>query len=192
MVQESCTLRVLDSCKDPGARLKNRHLEKNYRYLNRRTAFPQPELHIPTVVFPFPVAMRVDWVLLTRSQTSPIMTFRTSIHNLKTNLIASIFRRHLWHNCKTYKPERFNKNNWKGWFPKWISFSRGPFSGSTLVFGGVIIAIAYSFSAIYSFYNHHWYPSSHYHGSVENGCISEKSYLSFRVAFHFMMGERET
>ena len=29
------------------------HLEKNYRYLNRRTAFPQPELHIPTVVVPF-------------------------------------------------------------------------------------------------------------------------------------------
>ena len=67
-----------------------------------------------------------------------------------------------------------------------ISFSRGAFSGSMLVFGGVIIAIAYSFSAIYSFYTHHWYPSSHCHGSVENGCISEKNYLSF----HFHDGRK--
>ena len=57
-------------------------------------------------------------------------------------------------------------------------------------FQGIIIAIAYSFSAIYSFYNHRWYPSSHCHGSVENGCISEKNYLSFRVAFHFHDGRK--
>ena len=29
------------------------------------------------------------------------------------------------------------------------------------------------------------YPSSHNHGSVENGCISNISFLSFRVIFHF-------
>ena len=29
------------------------------------------------------------------------------------------------------------------------------------------------------------YPSSHNHGSVEKGCISNISFLSFRVIFHF-------
>ena len=38
------------------------------------------------------------------------------------------------------------------------------------------------------------YPSSHNHGSVENGCISNISFLSFRVVFHWtmIMGERVT
>ena len=31
------------------------------------------------------------------------------------------------------------------------------------------------------------YPSSHNHGSVENGCISNMSFLSFRVIFHWTM-----
>ena len=34
------------------------------------------------------------------------------------------------------------------------------------------------------------YPSSHNHGSVKNGCISNISFLSFRAVFH--MGERVT
>ena len=39
---------------------------------------------------------------------------------------------------------------------------------------------------------HNVYPSSHHHGSVENGCISNMSFLSFRVIFHrtMTMGER--
>ena len=36
------------------------------------------------------------------------------------------------------------------------------------------------------------FPSSHNHGSVENDCISNISFLSFRVVFHetMIMGER--
>ena len=34
-------------------------------------------------------------------------------------------------------------------------------------------------------YSKSMYPSSHNHGSVENGCISNISFLSFRVVFHF-------
>ena len=35
------------------------------------------------------------------------------------------------------------------------------------------------------------YPYSHNHGSVENGCISNISFLSFRVIFHWTMIMRE-
>ena len=38
-----------------------------------------------------------------------------------------------------------------------------------------------------------WYPSSHNLGSVKNGCISNRTYLTFRVVFHCIVtGENGT
>ena len=42
----------------------------------------------------------------------------------------------VWGWNKRYTPRKLRWFTWKGWFPKGISFSRGPFSGSMLVFGG--------------------------------------------------------
>ena len=52
------------------------------------------------------------------------------------------------------------------------------------LFGGVFMSPAGRAKITEGTLEDSFYPSSHNHGSVENGCISNISFLSFRVIFH--------